>query len=93
MSVTLLQMHTLPEVPLEAEVINPASFASLSQSGVERLNVMHGNVKAKLGDFFKVIGKGGSEIHIEGDASNVKLIGAGMSEGKIIIDGDVGIHC
>jgi len=86
MSVTHLKLHTSPEVPLETEVINPSVFASLSQSGIERLKVMHGNVKCNLGDFFKVTGKGASEILIEGDLSRIKLIGAGMSEGKIIVE-------
>ncbi len=92
MSITLLNVHSTPDVPLEAEVINPSSFANLSQSGIEHLDVMHGNVKAKLGDFFKVTGKGASEIHIEGDVSNVKMIGCGMSAGKIVVDGNVGMH-
>lgn len=92
MSVTHLKMHTQPDVPLETEVINPSVFASLSQSGIEYLEVMHGNVKCKLGDFFKVTGKGELVIHVEGDLSRVKLVGAGMTEGKITIDGDVGMH-
>ena len=73
-------------------MISPTVFASLSQSGIEHLNVMHGNVKCKLGDFFKVTGKGASRNSCEGDLSSVKLIGAGMTEGKIIVDGDVGMH-
>lgn len=92
MSVTQLKLYTKPEVPLEAEMISPTVFASLSQSGIEHLNVMHGNVKCNLGDFFKVTGKGAAEIRIEGDLSNVKLIGAGMTEGKLILEGDVGMH-
>ncbi len=92
MSVTQLKLYTKPEVPLEAEMISPTVFASLSQSGIEHLNVMHGNVKCNLGDFFKVTGKGAAEIRIEGDLSNVKLIGAGMTEGKLIVEGDVGMH-
>ncbi|MCZ6565164.1 MAG: formylmethanofuran dehydrogenase subunit C [Gammaproteobacteria bacterium] len=92
MSTTLLKLHTPPQVPLETEVISPTSLSGLSESGIEHLQVMHGNVKAKLGDFFKVTGKGGSDIHLEGDLSNVKMIGTGMSTGKITIDGDVGMH-
>ena len=92
MSTTHLKLHTAPEVPLEAEVVCPSVFSSLSQSGIERLKVMHGNVKCNLGDFFKVTGKGAAEIHIEGNLSSVKLIGAGMTEGKITVDGDVGMH-
>ena len=92
MSATRLKLYTQPEVPLEAEVIAPASFENLSQSGIEHLPVMHGNVKANLGDFFKVTGKGSSEIQVEGDLGSVKLIGAGMTQGKITVEGDVGMH-
>ena len=92
MSVALLKLHTQPDVPLEAEVVNPSTFAGLSETGIEHLKVMHGNVKAKLGDFFKVTGESDSAIHIEGDLSNVKMIGTGMASGKITIDGNVGMH-
>ncbi len=92
MSVTHLKLHIQPDVPLEAEVISPSTFLGLSESGIEHLQVMHGNVKAKLGDFFTVTGKGESDIHIEGDLSNVKMVGMGMSDGKITIDGNVGMH-
>lgn len=92
MSVTLLQMHTHPEVPLEAEAISPSALAGLSESGIAHLQVLHGNVKAELGDFFKVTGKGELNLHLEGDLSNVKMIGAGMSQGAITIEGNVGMH-
>ncbi len=92
MSTAHLKLHTQPEVPLEAEVLSTAKLSGLSQSGIEHLPVLHGNVKASVGDFFKVTGKGNSEILLEGDLSNIKMIGAGMSDGKIIIDGDVGMH-
>ena len=92
MSATLLHMHTEPQVPLEAETLSPASIAGLSELGIEHLQVMHGNVKAKVGDFFKVTGKGTPDIHIEGDLSRVKMIGAGMSEGRVIVEGNVGMH-
>lgn len=92
MSVTLLQLHTRPEVPLEAEVISPSTLAGLSESGIAHLQVLHGNVKAELGDFFKITGKGELNIHLEGDLGNVKMVGAGMSQGTITIEGSVGMH-
>ena len=92
MSVTLLELHTQPEVPFEAEAITPATIAGLSESGIEHLSAMHGNVKVKLGDFFKVTGNGELDIHLEGDLFNVKMIGMGMSAGKITVEGNVGMH-
>jgi len=87
-----LTLHTPTDVPLEAHCINPNTVKALSQSGVEHLEVIHGNQTARLGDFFTVKGKGHETIHIEGDTSNVKYLGAGMTQGEIIIDGNVGMH-
>ncbi len=87
-----LFLYRQPEVPLEAECITPQVFSALSQSGIEHLKVMHGNREAQLGDFFQVRGSGCETIRIEGDLSQVKLIGAGMSRGRIEIHGDVGMH-
>lgn len=87
-----LRLHTPTKVPLETHCINPDVIKNLSQSGVEHLEVIHGNEKACLADFFTVKGKGHEVIHIEGDTSNVKYLGAGMSHGEVIIDGDVSMH-
>ena len=89
---TLLSLHSQPDVPLEADTINPAAIAGLSELGIEQLQVLHGNVKAKIGDFFKVTGKGVPDIYLEGDLGKVKMVGAGMSAGSITIDGNVGMH-
>ncbi len=87
-----LSLHTKPEAPLEAECITPQRLSGLSQHGIENLDVMHGNRKVKVGDFFRVSGAGDGDVHLQGDLSLVKLIGAGMSAGSITIDGDVGMH-
>ncbi len=87
-----LTLTTQPEVPLEADSITPDKFAGLTASAVAALPAQHGNQKATLGDFFRVEGGGNGEIHVEGDLSRVKLIGSGMSTGKIIIEGNVGMH-
>ena len=87
-----LRLHTQSDVPLEMNCITPDSIKSLSQSGVEHLEIFHGNHKARLGDFFTVKGKGQESIHVEGDAAAIKYIGAGMTHGEIVIDGDAGMH-
>ena len=38
------------------------------------------------------LSNGNDNIQLEGDLSRVKLIGSGMSAGRIVIDGDVGMH-
>ena len=87
-----LNLHTTPSVPLEAEVITPQRFASLSNEDIAALPVQHGNELAKLGDFFTVSGSANGEIELEGDLRLVKMIGQGMSSGRIVIAGDVGMH-
>jgi formylmethanofuran dehydrogenase subunit C len=87
-----LTLHTAPEVPLEADVLSPARLSGLSARDAAKLVVVHGNRSAPLGEFFRVDGNGSGEIHVTGDLSRVKLIGAGMSEGRMVIHGPVGMH-
>lgn len=87
-----LTLHTAPEVPLEAEVLSPQRLSGLSAPELARLQVVHGNRAAELGEFFRVTGTGDGEVHLTGDLSRVKLIGAGMSGGRLIIHGPVGMH-
>lgn len=91
MSITLT-LQTTPTVPLEAEAITPDRLAGLSEADVAALSVQLGNEKAALGDFFRVTGTSNGELRLEGDLSRVKLIGAGMTDGRIVISGSVGMH-
>ena len=89
---TELRLTTPPEVPLEAECLSPDRLQGLSQSGIEHLQVMHGNRRAKVGDFFHVAGTGHAQLQLEGDLSRVKYIGQNMTQGEIRVDGSVGMH-
>ena len=87
-----LTLHTAPLVPLEADVLSPAGSAGCSALEAAKLVVVHGNQSAELGEFFRVSGAANGEIHLTGDLSRVKLIGAGMAEGRIVVHGPVGMH-
>lgn len=87
-----LTLETQPDVPLEAETIAPERLEGLSETEVASQPVLHGNRKAELGDFFKVGGTPNGELRVIGDLSRVKLVGAGMSRGRVVIAGDVGLH-
>ena len=78
-----LTLHTAPAVPLEAEVITPTRLAGLSPLETAKLIVVHGNQSAELGEFFRVDGAAGGELHVSGDLAQVKMIGAGMTEGRL----------
>jgi len=91
MSLTLT-LHTAPEVPLEAPLLSPHQLAGMNESAVAKVQVHHGNQTACVGDFFKVEGKPNGAIHLEGDLSNIKHLGSGMTQGQMYIHGHVGAH-
>jgi formylmethanofuran dehydrogenase subunit C len=80
------------DVPVEAEVISPDLFKGKPLEEIENLPVFLGNKKMPLKDLFYIEGDPSMEIVVEGDLSRVKKIGYGMSQGKIHIKGNVGMH-
>ena len=89
---TELQLTAAPEVPLEAECLSPDRLLGLSQAGIERLKILHGNREARVGDFFKVTGNGQPVLRLSGDLSRVKYLGHRMTSGEVRIEGDAGMH-
>jgi formylmethanofuran dehydrogenase subunit C len=55
------------------------------------LPVRYGNERARVGEFFAVSGSG-DDVRLEGDLSLVRLVGAGMTAGRLTVAGDVGMH-
>ena len=89
----VLRMKEAPtSIPLEAESISPDLFVERSQGEIEAMPVALGNETYRLGDFFQVEGERSDEIVVEGCAGRVKWIGTGMTRGRIVIHGDVGMH-
>jgi len=79
--------------PVNAEIINPEVFQGKDTAEIADLTVFEGNKQRKLRELFK-IEEDNSEatITINGDVSEVRKIGAGMKNGEIIINGNVGMH-
>lgn len=89
---TTLKLYIYSNYPLEVEAITPENFAGKSEAEIANLPALYGNEAGKLGDFFKVSSDGSEDISLEGDLSQVKYIGSGMTRGKITIHSDVGMH-
>jgi formylmethanofuran dehydrogenase subunit C len=79
-------------VPLEAEVLSPDTMATLSHDAIRALPVYLGKKQCRLDDFFTVEGEASEQIEIRGELKKVRWIGRGMSRGRIIIVGNVGMH-
>jgi formylmethanofuran dehydrogenase subunit C len=89
---TVLTLKQIPHVPLEAEVLTPDVVAPLSRDEVRGLPVVLGKRQRRLDDFFEVDGHGSEELVIRGDAGRVKWIGRGMTRGRVVVEGDAGMH-
>ncbi|RLC80326.1 MAG: formylmethanofuran dehydrogenase subunit C [Chloroflexi bacterium] len=92
MSEVTLTLKEPIAIPVEADVIRPDVFLEKSRQEIEALPLYHGNRQRKLGELFEVQGERSDQIRIKGDLSRVKKIGYGMTRGRIIIEGDVGMH-
>jgi formylmethanofuran dehydrogenase subunit C len=86
-----LTLREEPAVPLEAEALCPDRLAGASREEIQSLPVWHGNERTRVGEFFAVSGAG-DDVRLEGDLSRVKFVGAGMTEGRLTVAGDVGMH-
>lgn len=96
----ILTLQQTPTVPLEAEVITPDRLAGLDPAGIAALPVFHGKRRCRLDDFFRIdlsgephrLSRGGLQVEVHGDLSRVKWLGRGMSQGRLLIYGPVGMH-
>jgi formylmethanofuran dehydrogenase subunit C len=87
-----LTLKQQPSVPLEAETISPDVMAELAHDAIRALPVFLGKRQCRLDEFFDVDGAAGDELKIVGDAAKVKWIGRGMTRGRIVIEGNAGMH-
>lgn len=89
---TVLTLKQPPAAPLEVHGLAPQNVQGMSVLEIAKLPVMHGNENGMMGDFFQIEDIGIPEIYLKGDLRLVKNIAAGMTQGKVIVQGNVGMH-
>lgn len=83
-----------PNIPIEADQVVPGNFI-----GDRELFVWRGNRKVPLEEVFSKRIEGAAttakevELVISGDSGRIKRIGEYMGEGRIRIEGNIGMHC
>jgi formylmethanofuran dehydrogenase subunit C len=87
-----LTLKEQPNVPLEAEVLSPDRMAGLANDAIRALPVFLGKRQCRLDDFFEVDGADSDELAIHGNVGKVKWIGRAMTRGRIMIQGNAGMH-
>ena len=85
-----LTLRALIDAPLEVDGLTPDRVAALSERDIAALPVLRGNARAAIGDFFDVHGERSRTLRIVGDVSRVDGLGAAMTGGELIIDGNAG---
>jgi len=92
-----LSPRYLFKVPVEAQCVSPDSFAGKSLDEIAKLPLWEGNRQRTLNELFEIEGEPTSNpedlsIHVQGDVSKVRKIGARMSSGEIVVYRDSGNH-
>ncbi|HET7047238.1 MAG TPA: formylmethanofuran dehydrogenase subunit C, partial [Solirubrobacteraceae bacterium] len=72
--------------------LTPVRLAGLGAAEVAALTVRCGRLRLSVGDLFDVSGQGGQHLAVAGDLGRVDGIGAGMSRGRILVEGPCGNH-
>jgi formylmethanofuran dehydrogenase subunit C len=89
---TIFRLKERPTVPLEAEVLSPDLIAPLSREAIGALPVFLGKRQYRIDDFFTVEGNGSRRLELHGDAGRVKWLGRGMTQGRLTVHGNAGMH-
>jgi formylmethanofuran dehydrogenase subunit C len=88
-----LALRTQPPARVRAAVLTPDRLAGVTAARVAALTVRCGREQAAVGDLFAVSGAPeGEDLVLTGDLSRVDGIGAGMSSGRLVVEGSCGDH-
>ena len=84
-------------IPIEADVISPDNFAGKTLQEVRELEIYYGNRVYPMKEYIHAQGQVAENpseqmIVIDGDARHIKHIGEKMTAGRIVIQGDAGMH-
>jgi formylmethanofuran dehydrogenase subunit C len=89
---TRLTLKAPPPVRLAMEGLLPERLAGLGAAEIERLPLALGNRKEPLGDWFRLEPGEPESLVIAGAGERLDRIGAGMTRGRIIVEGDAGAY-
>lgn len=87
-----LHLKRIPDVFLDLEVLNPEKIDGMNSSELKNLPIRQGNSEIPLSEFFEIEEIEGDALIIIGDLSRTRNLGFKMRKGKIIVEGDAGMH-
>jgi formylmethanofuran dehydrogenase subunit C len=91
MSGLTFRLGAAPNERLDLSKLTPAHLAEIPAGDIPKLVVGTSNRQLTVGDLFKVSGKAGNRVVFEGGSSRLDFIGADLSDGTVVVDGEAGI--
>jgi len=91
MSGLTFRLKGAPEERLDLSKLTPTSLSQMAAADIPKLVVGTSKRGLTLGDAFTVTGKPGDRVVIEGGSSRLDFIGADLSEGTVVVEGEAGI--
>lgn len=82
------------QIPIEVDFVRVETIQTQSLDEIRATPVQYGNKQLCVADFFEVSGSAAEDGHLVyvGDCSRVKMIGTGLTAGKITVEGSAGMH-
>jgi formylmethanofuran dehydrogenase subunit C len=87
-----LTLRAEPPARIAAGGLAPERLRGLDAAEVAALTVRCGRQTLSLGDLFHVSGAGDEQLWLAGDLRQVDGIGAGMTRGRVLVEGSCGDH-
>jgi formylmethanofuran dehydrogenase subunit C len=89
-----LTLRQPTSIPIEVDSIRLETVRGQTADEVRATPVQYGNKQPTLGEFFDVQGSAADDNHLVwvGECSKVKLIGTGLTEGRVTVEGNAGMH-
>jgi formylmethanofuran dehydrogenase subunit C len=91
-SALTFELRSAPDQRLDLASLLPERLDGLKPTEIEALAVGTTRVRLSIGDAFKVTGGDASNVRFAGTDARCDKIGAGMTKGAIIVDGDAGAY-
>jgi formylmethanofuran dehydrogenase subunit C len=85
-----LSLRQALERTLSGDALSTDRCAGASAKEIGDFSVLYGGQRARLGDLFTVQGERATRLRLVGDLARVQGLGAGMTGGEIVVEGNVG---
>jgi formylmethanofuran dehydrogenase subunit C len=92
MKALVLTLKERPAQRVDLSSLTPERLAGQTKAAIAAMEVASGNQRLRVDKLFKISGNPGTEIEIRGGCDLLDNIGAGMTQGRMLVKGDAGAY-